>query len=197
MPITSHVAGLTAPRAALRYTLENPDRGATPMRSGVHLHGIGTRAKSSFRPQSRRVTKARALVFEDRTPSLAVGFIIKQEGWSRDSVRALQQFYLCDGFYPIEAQNVMHAGLLFALQLARHGYGPKGRCTKLDLHSEFKPHSATVEAVIGCPIGRETCRFTVLVKGHDEPGAGASRVPCVISRVMCVVLAGDSATRRA
>jgi hypothetical protein len=73
--------------------------------------------------------------------------------------------YLCDGFYPIEAQNVTHAGLLFALQLARRRYGPKARCTKLDLHSEFKPHSATFEAVIGGPIERETCRFTVLVKG--------------------------------
>ena len=74
--------------------------------------------------------------------------------------------YLCDGFYPIDAQNVMHAGLLFALQLARRRYGPKARCTRLDLYSEFKPHSTTFEAVIGGPIGRETCRFTVLVKGH-------------------------------
>ena len=49
--------------------------------------------------------------------------------------------YLCDGFYPIEAQNVMHAGLLFALQLARRRYGPQARCTKLDLHSEFEPHA--------------------------------------------------------
>lgn len=74
--------------------------------------------------------------------------------------------YLCEGFYPIEAHNVMHAGLLFALQLARRRYGPKARCTKLDLHSEFKPHSATFEAVIGGPIGGETCRFTVLA---DRP----------------------------
>jgi hypothetical protein len=73
--------------------------------------------------------------------------------------------YLCDGFYPIEANNVMHAGLLFALQLARRRYGPRARCTKLGLHSEFKPYSATFEAVIKGPIEGETCRFTVLVKG--------------------------------
>jgi hypothetical protein len=72
--------------------------------------------------------------------------------------------YLCDGFYPIEAQNVMPAGLLFALQLARRRYGPKARCTKLDLHSEFKPHSVAFEAAIVGPIERETCRFTVLVE---------------------------------
>jgi hypothetical protein len=71
--------------------------------------------------------------------------------------------YMCDGFYPIDAHNVMHAGLLFALQLARRRYGPRGRCTKLDLHSEFKPHSATFEATIGVPTEGETCRFTVLV----------------------------------
>jgi hypothetical protein len=34
--------------------------------------------------------------------------------------------YRCDGFYPIEAHNVMHAGLLFALQMARRLHGPKG-----------------------------------------------------------------------
>jgi hypothetical protein len=32
-----------------------------------------------LRPQSRRATKARALVFEDKAPSLAVWFIIEQE----------------------------------------------------------------------------------------------------------------------
>jgi hypothetical protein len=68
------------------------------------------------------------------------------------------------GFLP--DRGVMHAGLLFALQLARRRYGPKARCTKLDLHGEFKPHSATFEAVIGGPIGGETCRFTVLA---DRP----------------------------
>jgi hypothetical protein len=58
----------------------------------------------------------------------------------------------------------MHA-LLFAVQLARRRYGPKAKYTKLDLHSELKPHSATFDAVICGPIERETCRFTVLVKG--------------------------------
>jgi hypothetical protein len=40
--------------------------------------------------------------------------------------------YLCDGFYPIDAHNVMHAGLLFALQIARRRHGRKARCVKLD-----------------------------------------------------------------
>jgi hypothetical protein len=72
--------------------------------------------------------------------------------------------YLCDGFYPLEAHNVMHAGLLFALQLARRRYGPKARCVKLDLHGKLEPHGATFDTVIGVPPGGEPCRFTVLVE---------------------------------
>jgi hypothetical protein len=38
--------------------------------------------------------------------------------------------YLCEGFFPIEAQNVMHAALLFALQIARRRHGPEARSTR-------------------------------------------------------------------
>jgi hypothetical protein len=35
--------------------------------------------------------------------------------------------YQCDGFYPIEAADLMHAAQLFAVQIARRKYGPQGR----------------------------------------------------------------------
>jgi hypothetical protein len=73
--------------------------------------------------------------------------------------------YLCDGFYPIRADNFVHAGLLFALQIARRRHGPKGRCTKLDLHGPLEPEGATFEAVVGTSLGTETYRFMVLVEG--------------------------------
>ena len=71
--------------------------------------------------------------------------------------------YCCDGFYPIQADNVMHAGLLFALQLARRRHGPRARCVRLDLHGKLEPTSATFDAVIGVPPAGEPCRFTVLI----------------------------------
>jgi hypothetical protein len=72
--------------------------------------------------------------------------------------------YLCDGFYPIYADNLMHAGLLFALQIARRRHGPKARCTKLDLYGPLEPERATFDAVVGTSIETETCRFTVLIE---------------------------------
>ena len=65
--------------------------------------------------------------------------------------------YRCEGFYPIEAHNVMHAGLLFGLQLARRRHGPKARCVKLDLHGNLEPKRATFGAVIGVPPNGEPC----------------------------------------
>jgi hypothetical protein len=53
--------------------------------------------------------------------------------------------YLCDGFYPICADKLMHAGLLFALQIARRRHGPKARCTKLDLAGALESDGATFE----------------------------------------------------
>jgi hypothetical protein len=72
--------------------------------------------------------------------------------------------YRCDGFYPIEAHNMMHPGLLFALQMARRLHGPKARCVKLDLHGKLEPRSATFDAMIGMPSNEEPCRFTVLIE---------------------------------
>jgi hypothetical protein len=72
--------------------------------------------------------------------------------------------YLCDGLFPLVAHNVMHAGLLFALQLARRRQGPKARCVKLDLIGKLELQSATFDAVIGVPPNGEPCRFTVLVE---------------------------------
>jgi hypothetical protein len=65
--------------------------------------------------------------------------------------------------YPIAADNLMHAALLFALQMARRKYGPKGRCIRLDLGSELRLEGATFEASVGTPAGGEPCRFTVRV----------------------------------
>jgi hypothetical protein len=72
--------------------------------------------------------------------------------------------YRCDGFYPIEAHNVMHAGLLFALQMARRLHGPKAQCVKLDLHGNLGSRQATFNAAIGVPPNGEPCRFTVLIE---------------------------------
>jgi len=72
--------------------------------------------------------------------------------------------YRCDGFYPIEAHNVMHAGLLFALQMARRLHGPKARCVKLDLRGQLEPERATFDAMIGVPSNEAACRFTVLIQ---------------------------------
>jgi hypothetical protein len=41
--------------------------------------------------------------------------------------------YRCDGFYPIEAADIMHAAQLFAVQMARREYGLKGRCRSVQL----------------------------------------------------------------
>jgi hypothetical protein len=75
--------------------------------------------------------------------------------------------YLCDGFYPIHADNVMHAALLFALQMARRRYGPKGRCSRLDLQGRVMPDRATFEAIVGTPTDTKTCHFTVLIEHQD------------------------------
>ena len=67
--------------------------------------------------------------------------------------------YLCTGFHPVEADNVVHAGLLFALQIARRKYGPLARCSKLDLQGAIRPDRATFEALAGIPPRSEPYRF--------------------------------------
>ena len=71
--------------------------------------------------------------------------------------------YLCDGFYPVEADNVVRAGLLFALQIARKKHGPMARCNKLDLRGSIGPEGATFEAAAGVPPNSESYQFTVLI----------------------------------
>ena len=73
--------------------------------------------------------------------------------------------YWCDGFYPIEAANLMHAAQLFAVQMARRKYGPSGRCRSVELLLDQAPHGATFEAFLGVLKGvvwqGERHRFTV------------------------------------
>jgi hypothetical protein len=71
--------------------------------------------------------------------------------------------YICAGFHSVEAHNIVHAGLLFALQIARRRHGPMARCSKLDLHGAIRPEGATFEAVAGVPPRSEPYQFTVLV----------------------------------
>jgi hypothetical protein len=81
--------------------------------------------------------------------------------------------YLCEGFYPLEANDLTHAASLFALWKARRTYGPKARCTRLDLQTELGPQGATFKAVIEAPSGSETCLLTVLIgkKRHSDVSA--------------------------
>jgi hypothetical protein len=74
--------------------------------------------------------------------------------------------YFCNGFYPLEADNLAHAAELFALWKARRTYGPKASCRRLDLRAQLEPNGATFEAVIDAPSGSETCLLTVLI---DHP----------------------------
>jgi hypothetical protein len=84
--------------------------------------------------------------------------------------------YLCAGLYPVEADNVVHAGLLFALQIARRKHGPKARCSKLDLRGSIRPGGATFEAVGGVPPRREPYQFTVLIDRQSKEGCRCQHV---------------------
>ena len=54
--------------------------------------------------------------------------------------------YLCTGFYPIEADNLMHAAFLFAVWRARRKYGAGAKCTRLHIQIEPGPDGGTFEA---------------------------------------------------
>jgi hypothetical protein len=71
--------------------------------------------------------------------------------------------YSCVGFTPIEADNVVHAGFLFALQITRREHGPMARCTRLDLKGSIRPDGATFEAVAGIPPRGEPYQFSVCI----------------------------------
>ena len=72
--------------------------------------------------------------------------------------------YICAGFYPVTAHNLMHAAFLFALWMARRKFGPQAACTRLDLQAE-SAQGATFEAALSANGGSlcELHRFTVLV----------------------------------
>jgi hypothetical protein len=77
--------------------------------------------------------------------------------------------YYCDGFYPLEADNLAHAAGLFALWRARRKYGARGDCSRLELQTDLGVDGATFNAVINAPSGAEACTFTVLVDNGDRP----------------------------
>ena len=73
--------------------------------------------------------------------------------------------YICAGFYPVTAHNLMHAAFLFAIWMARRKFGPQAACTRLDLQAE-SAQGATFEVALTNTNGgslRELHRFTVLV----------------------------------
>jgi hypothetical protein len=82
----------------------------------------------------------------------------------------LELRYSCAGLDPVEAHNVVHAGLLFALQIARRKHGPTARCSKLDLRGSIRPDGATFEAVGGVPPRSEPYQFTVLIDRQSKRG---------------------------
>jgi hypothetical protein len=72
--------------------------------------------------------------------------------------------YLCEGFYPLEAKDLMEAAWLFALWKARRTYGPNAQCSRLHLQSDWGPDGATFKALIESPLGSETCLLTVVIE---------------------------------
>jgi hypothetical protein len=77
--------------------------------------------------------------------------------------------YYCDGFYPLEADNLTHAAKLFAIWRARRKYGARAHCSRLELQTDLGVDGATFNAVINAPSGAEACQFTVLVDNGDRP----------------------------
>jgi hypothetical protein len=66
--------------------------------------------------------------------------------------------YLCAGFYPLAADDVIHAARLFALWKARRTYGPAADC-RLLLQTDLNEQRASFEA---------------LIAPGDRPGSGKS-----------------------
>jgi len=85
--------------------------------------------------------------------------------------------YRCDGFNPIKAANIKHAALLFAVRIARQKYGPKGRCSTLELRADLGDRGASFEAFLGIPKGvmitGASHSFTVLIE--REPSGETDR----------------------
>ena len=71
--------------------------------------------------------------------------------------------YLCAGFYPPEADNLLHAAFLFAVWKARRRFGPGAICSRLVLHTEVAADGASFEATLTKGATSEPYRFTVLI----------------------------------
>jgi hypothetical protein len=73
--------------------------------------------------------------------------------------------YICAGFYPLDADDMMHAAHLFAVWQARRKYGAAAEC-KLLIQTELKQEGARFEAVIAHrdrPGLGEPFHFTVVI----------------------------------
>jgi hypothetical protein len=73
--------------------------------------------------------------------------------------------YICAGFYPLDADDMMHAAHLFAVWQARRKYGAAAEC-KLLIQTELKQEGARFEAVIAHrdrPGLGEPFRFTIVI----------------------------------
>ena len=79
------------------------------------------------RNQSVRAGSDSAL--SSRTISLQIMYVVAPQG--PNVALALKPVYLCAGFYPIEADNLLHAAFLFAVWKARRRFGPGGIFSRL------------------------------------------------------------------
>jgi hypothetical protein len=69
--------------------------------------------------------------------------------------------YHSPDFYPIEADNLMHAAFLFAVWKARRQFGPGAVCTRLVMETEPGPDGALFEASLTKGVISEPYRFRV------------------------------------
>ena len=96
-----------------------------------------------------------------RTISLQIMYVVAPQG--PNVALALKPVYLCAGFYPIEADNLLHAAFLFAVWKARRRFGPGGIFSRLMVHAELTPDAGSFEATLTKGVTHEPYRFTVLI----------------------------------
>src|SRR5271166_2123167 len=71
-------------------------------------------------------------------------------------------YYLCPGFYPLSANNLMHAAFLFAVWSARRTFGPGAMCTRLMLLTEPGSDGAIFKVSLTIGVLSKACLLTVL-----------------------------------
>jgi hypothetical protein len=70
--------------------------------------------------------------------------------------------YICAGFYPLTAHDLIHAASLFALWEARRRFGAGGRCDEPVLQEEIADGARFEARLLACNEPQsETYRFTV------------------------------------